>query len=218
MRFIGVHPGYSMTFNGGTRRAITHPSGTTEFIDNGDFFSIDFKPGAGHLTTQEIETAKQLLYAGPQGRFVFGSHPSSEEGNINVLDARVEGYAQTAHQGYDPYQQLSYYDTKDPKMCPPEKRDEIEAFLLNHHEASRAYVRVDLAVLTPPWPSYPEEGATYDAKKVAAFAAAGGMLDIALSYEEATTERPDLIAAYAVAKEAAEKRAAEEAGLSARVG
>lgn len=215
MKFVSVHPGYRITVSSGTQRAVVHPSGVTEFMPNDDTFTAEFKLKT--LSVAEIAAATEQLLSGPQGRFAFGSTPGRDEGNINILDAMDEGYTSTAHDGYDPYQNLSTFDTKDEAQCPAKWREPTEAYLLGHYEKERAYVRVDDYNITPPWPTYPQSGKVNSADLLR-FAKAGGFLEVALEFELSQDDQRDgLISDLRAAVE--EKRAAEEqeAALSAKV-
>lgn len=167
------------------------------------------------LSHSEIEAAKaQILNNG--GPYAFGSIPGRDEGNINVQDAAQEGYASTAHTGYDAYQSLTTFDTADPRQCSPENRAEVEEFMLGHYDCGNLYVRVDDYNLTPPWPTYPVQGEV-NIEALINFAKAGGLIDVAYAFEQAVAQREDVLAAL---EEAAGELAAqreEEAGLTARV-
>jgi hypothetical protein len=214
MKFVSTSGGYVININPGTQRAITHPSGVTEFMPNGDLFSAHFKLQT--LSMAEITAAQEQFLGGPLGRFAFGSVPAREEGTINILDAMDEGYTSTAHDGYEPWQNLSTFDTKDPRQCPPELREEVEAYLLASNEYGRAYVRVDNYNLTPPWPTYPVTGVV-DIDSIVKFAKVGGLLDAAIVYEENSGNREDLLEALNAARGVARAEAEEQAGLTARV-
>lgn len=214
MKFVSVHPGYKITVASGTQRAITHPSGATEFISNDDSFTAEFRVQT--LSIREITAATEQLLGGPQGRFVFGSHPSRDEGNIHPDSAIEMGYAGTAHDGFDPYQQLSTFDTADEKQCPERWRELTEEFLANHYERERAYVRVDDYNLTPPWPTYPQAGKV-DVEALVRFASAGGLLEAALEYELGQAKRAPLVTALEKALATLTAKQEEEAALTARV-
>lgn len=214
MKLVSPHSNYNINVRPGTQRAVTHPSGVTEFMPNGDLFSCQFVMRT--LTTKEITAAQEQLLGGPLGRFAFGSIPGRDEGNINILDAMDLGYASTAHEGYEPWQNLSTFDTADPTMCPAQDRDEVEAYLLASNEYGRAYVRVDNYNLTPPWPTYPVTGAV-DIDSIVKFASVGGLLEAALTFEETASNRDELIEALRAALVVAKAEADEQAGLTARV-
>lgn len=214
MKFVSKHANHSISIDGGTSKAVVHPSGVTEFISNGDVYEANFKPSI--LTLAEIDAAKEQFIDGPLGRFAFGSMPGVEEGNINIQDAMEEGYTTTAHESYDPYLHMALFDTANPAQCPPHRREEVEAFLLGHYELGRSYVRVDNYNLTPPWPTYPIEG-DVDVEKFMRFVKAGGLAAVALQYEEAAANREELVEALRAQVTVELEQAQEDAGLSARV-
>lgn len=214
MKFVSVHPGYKNTVQSGTQRAVTHPSGVTEFYPNDDSFTAEFKVKT--LSIREITAATEQLLGGPQGRFVFGSHPSRDEGNISPEAAIEMGYTGTAHDGFDPYQQLSTFDTADPMQCPERWREQTEEYLCNHYERERAYVRVDDYNLTPPWPTYPVAGKV-DVEALVRFASAGGLLEAALEFELGQSQRAPLVAALEKAVGVLVAKQTEEAALTAKV-
>lgn len=214
MKFVSVHPGYKITVQSGTQRAVTHPSGVTEFYPNDDAFTAEFKVQA--LSVREITAATEQLLGGPRGRYVFGSHPSRDEGNISPEAAIEMGYTGTAHDGYDPYQQLSSFDTRDEAQCPERWREQTEEFLVNHYERERAYVRVDDYNLTPPWPTFPVAGKVEVAPLVR-FAGQAGLLEAALEFELGQSNRAPLVAALETAIAELHAKQEEEAALTARV-
>lgn len=216
MKFVSTSAHYRMSISGGGQRAITHGSGITEFIPNSEDPPVIAQFEVKTLSSAEITAAQEQLLGGPLGRHVFGSVPGRDEGNINILDAMDEGYASTAHDGFEPWQNLSTFDTANPQQCKPQHREEVEAYLLNHYELGRAYVRVDNYNLSLPWPTYPVKGAV-DTDSIVKFAKVGGLLETALVYEENTAARPELIEALREALVVAQAEAEEQAGLSARV-
>lgn len=214
MRFIAASEGNTMVIDGGTVSTITHRSGVTEFVNNGDYFDVTFQHKT--LSVRDIAAAKEQLMGGPMGRFAFGSHPGIEEGNINIDDARLMGYNTTTHDAYDPYMRLGIIDTEDPRQVPPERKEEVEQILLNHEQCGLAYVRVDDFKLAPPWPTYPSTGEV-KVDAVVKFATAAGLLEAAHEYELVVGKREDLVAAYEAALKVERSKREEDAGLTARV-
>lgn len=214
MKFASRHAGHAITFNSGTTRAIVSPGGATSFIENGDFFNVKFEEA--RFSAAEIEAAKEQLFSGAKEGNAFGSTPSRDEGLISVDEAVAAGYAHLNYDGYDVYQNLGSFDTEDPRVCPPQIKDEVEQFLLGHQEYGVVFVRVDNYNLTPPWPTYPL-GPEVNIANVVRFAQAGGFLVEALTYEVNVGQRLELIEAYKVALAKEQAEAEEDAGLSARV-
>lgn len=213
MKFVSRHPSYVLTILDATQKAETTPSGVTRYVPGEPGYEAKWMQRT--LSVAEIEAAKgQILTNG--GRYAFGSSPGRDEGNINIQDAADLGYSSTAHTGYDVYQNLSTFDTNDPMQCPPDLKDMVEEFLMEHYELGYAYVRVDDYNLTPPWPTYPAKG-DVNVDAVVAFAKQGGLVSAALSYEEAVSQRPDLLAGLQAAADEEQLRRDEEAGLTARV-
>lgn len=213
MKFVSRHPNYNLTILDQTQKAEVSPGGATRYVPNDPGFTASFDVRT--LSIAEITAAKdQILING--GRYAFGSIPGSDEGNINIQDAADLGYSSTAHTGYDVYQNLSLFDTSDPSQCPPDLRELVEDFMLNHYELGFAFVRVDDYNLTPPWPTYPTKG-DVNVEAVVAFAVQGGLVSAALSFEEATGQRPDMLVALQLAADAEQVKRDEEAGLTARV-
>lgn len=221
MKFVSRYARHAITYNGGTRQVILSPSGVTEFIDRGDLLQVQFDLRT--LTPYEIDAAKEQLFnagqtPGVEGQHhqAFGSMPSRDEGLINVEEGLAAGYADLNYQPYDVYQNLGSYDTAEPTQCPPEHREGIESFLLNHNEFGTSFVRVDNYNLAPPWPRYPM-GDTVNVADVVRFAKVGGLVEQALAYERATVARPELVALLeeAFAQELEEER--EKQALTARV-
>lgn len=214
MKFVSRYVAPVITVNSGTQRAIILEGGATQFRDNGDMFNVQFEILT--LTAAEIDAAKKQLFAGALGeKPAFGSTPSRDEGILNVDEGAAMGYADLNYEGYDIYQNLSLYDTNDPRMCPPQKRAEVEEFLLGHYEFGHSYVRVDNYDLTPPWPTYPKGVCAY--ADVARFAQVGGLLNEALAYEQASEQRPELLELYAEMLKVEVAKSEEDAALSARV-
>lgn len=214
MRFIAASEGNTIIVDGGTMSTITHRSGVTEFVNNGDYFDVTFQHKT--LSVRDIAAAKEQLMGGPMGRFAFGSHPGIEEGNINIDDARLMGYNTTTHDAYDPYMRLGIIDTDDPKQVPPERKEEVENLLLSHEQLGLAYVRVDDFKIAPPWPTYPSTG-EIKVDAVVKFAVAAGLVEAANEYELVYGKREELLAAYKVALAAERAKREEDAGLTARV-
>lgn len=221
MKFVSRYARHAITYNGGSKQAIQNPSGTTEFIDRGDFLQVQFDLRT--LTPLEIDAAKEQLFnvgttPGVEGQHhqAFGSMPSRDEGLINVEEALAAGYADLNYEPYDVYQNLGSYDTAEPTQCPPEHREGIEAFLLGHNEFGTSFVRVDDYKLTPPWPRYPMGGAV-DVESVVRFAVAGGFVENTLAYERATLAREELVTALEVALQEEIESEREKQALTARV-
>jgi hypothetical protein len=101
-------------------------------------------------------------------------------------------------------------------MCPPDLKEKVEDWLLNHYELGRDYVRVDNYNIAPPWPTYPIAG-EYKVADVLTFAKVGGLVNAALVYEKAAGGRQDLIVALEQAADEQTKRELEQADLTATV-
>lgn len=213
MKFVSKFSPYTLGVIQGTQRAEVMSNGVTRYVENTPAFKARFTLKT--LNHVEIEAARaQILNNG--GPYAFGSIPGRDEGNINIDDAREEGYSSTAHAGYDAYQCLTTFDTEDPAQCPEVFREDVEQFMLSHYELGQAFVRVDDYNLSPPWPTYPT-GSEVNVEGVVKFAVMGGFLHAALIYERSTLGRSDLIAGYEEAQAAEQLAKAEEAGLTATV-
>lgn len=215
MKFVSKHAGHSITVDGGATRPVLSREGVTTWIESAPVLQADFKVRT--LTPTEIDAAKeQLLTVAPVGAMAFGAVPSLEAGLIGVEEGVAAGYGHLNYEGYDPYQGLGSYDTEDPTQCPPDRRAEVEDFLLNCPEFGQAFFRVDNWNLTPPWPTYSMDP-DVKVSGMVNLAQAAGLLVPAINYEKAGPKRANLIAAYeeALVKEQAEQKINQ--GLSATV-
>lgn len=213
MKFVSKHPQYVLTIIDATEKAVVLTGGQTRYERDNPGFSANFTVRT--LSEAEIKAASDQFYMGI-GPDAFGSVPGRDAGNINIQDAAEEGYSSTAHEGFDVYQRLSTFDTSDPTQCPPQLRDEVEAFMVDHYEVGLAFCRVDDYNLTPPWPTYPT-GDNPNVEGVVQFAKLGGFVNAAIVYERATRNHPNLVALLEEAQEEERVAAQQEAGLTAVV-
>lgn len=212
MKFVAKST-YTLGIKDATRRPEVSQSGVTTYVEVEPKLKATFIHRT--LSHGEIEAAKaQILNNG--GPYAFGSVPGRDEGNINIQDAAQEGYASTAHTGYDVYQNLACFDTNDPQQCPPEARAEVEQFLLNHYDHGNVFVRVDDWNLTPPWPTYPVSGLV-NVEAVVEHARQAGSLADAIAFESSSAGRPELLVALQKADYEASVEREADAALSAQV-
>lgn len=214
MKFVSKHAGHTISIEGGSQRPVLNREGVTTFIESAPVLQADFKLRV--LSAAEIDAAKEQIFAYSKDGQAFGAVPSLESGLIGVEEGVAAGYGQLNYEGYDPYQGLSVYDTDDPTQCPPDRREEVEAFLLACPEFNVSYVRVDNWNLQPPWPTYSLDP---DVKVdgMVKLAQASGFLVPAINYEKAGPRRANLIAAYEKALAAEQAEAVITEDLSATV-
>lgn len=217
MKFVSRHGGHSISVDGGASRPVLSREGVTTWIESAPILQADFKVRV--LTPTEIDAAKEQMFLhAKDGNNVFGAVPSSEPGLLGVEEGVAAGYGHLNYEGYDPYQGLGSFDTEDPLQCPPDRRHEVEQFLLSCNEFNQSFVRVDNWNLTPPWPTYPT--GDINAETIASlvrFAKAGGLLVPAINYEKSGPSRPELVAAFEAALAEEQKEAIITDGLSATV-
>jgi hypothetical protein len=213
MKFVSRHPQGVVTIIDATEKAEVLQGGQTRYVPDQREFAAQFVVRT--LSEAEIKAAQDQFYMG-LGPDAFGSVPGRDAGNINIQDAAEEGYASTAHEGFDIYQRLSTFDTEDPTQCPPQYREAAEEILSNHYANGFDWCRVDNYNLSPPWPTYPT-GDNPNVEGVVQFAKLGGFVNAAIVYERATRNHPNLIALLEEAQEEERVAQAQEAGLTATV-
>jgi hypothetical protein len=208
MLFVSKYAAYRHVISPGTMRWVRDPSGAERQVDNGDFFWAEFKLG-GLLPHQQDLALQEFRKISPINP--LGAEPMMVEGAISMLDAAEEGETSNVHEGFNPYQRLSRYDTEDGRMCPQRWKESAEETLLASTDFGRDFLRIDLAELTIPWASYD----TMPPADIPMFALAGGFdIDYVIRYEAANQARLEVGKALRAAQKQQQADAAERAKLT----
>lgn len=208
MLFVSKFAAYRHVISPGTMRWVKSPSGAERQVDNGDFFWAEFKLG-GLTPAQQDIALQEFRKINPE--HPLGAEPLPTSGAISMMDAATEGEVSNAHEGYFPYQRLSRFDTEDGRMCPPRWQEITEETLLGSPDFGRDMLRIDLAELVAPWPTYDE----MTAEEACAFALAGGYdLEAVIRYEKGTLKREEFGRALNAARKTQQAQRAERAALT----